>query len=196
MTKSYSKNLYTRTQPLPPSSQTPSSVEGKSGEEVPEIAELQESPKRLQRQPVEDVSRCVLVCDTNSQQLRGYRQASLALTRSERVTFRQEKHGGGMQLKKVIYNGTYPIDDPLSSRFDEGSGMELVHHREDDNDDEEDEKESFSIRDLIEDESIDINYSRMKLEFQRSCTEFETFLKKREMKEKQKKFWLTFDVDT
>ncbi|XP_055715475.1 protein transport protein Sec16A isoform X4 [Phlebotomus papatasi] len=43
------------TEPLPPSSQTPSSVEGKSGEEVPEIAELQESPKRLQRQPVEDM---------------------------------------------------------------------------------------------------------------------------------------------
>uniref|UniRef100_A0A1B0CTM0 Protein transport protein sec16 n=1 Tax=Lutzomyia longipalpis TaxID=7200 RepID=A0A1B0CTM0_LUTLO len=46
----------TNTEPLPPASQTPSSVEDKCGEEdVTEIMELQESPKRLERQPVEDM---------------------------------------------------------------------------------------------------------------------------------------------
>lgn len=99
------------------------------------------------------------------------------------------------KIKNVVYNGTFPIDNPISSRFD-GS------HENDDNDDEADEEDyykedgeedeeydeddfgpekhpSYTMKELIANKNIKINYNKMKFDFQQSFMKFDQFLDRR-----------------
>jgi len=76
------------------------------------------------------------------------------------------------QIKNVVYNGTFPIDYPLKSRFD-GFGS---NYSEEEAASEAEALQTMSLQELVEDRSF--NMAKMRKEFQASLTEFEKFLAK------------------
>lgn len=95
------------------------------------------------------------------------------------------------KIKNVVYNGTYPIDNPISSRFDEAYGDDEEegedYYKEDDGVDEDydeddyepDKHPSYTMKELIENKNIKINYNKMKFDFQQSFLKFDQFLDRR-----------------
>lgn len=97
-----------------------------------------------------------------------------------------------LNLKNIVFNGTFPIDYPLKSRFeshssssgldysDEYEAIENCDHEYVDNDEgrvgESRALHSMSIQELVEDKKF--NIAKMKQEFQVSLAEFEKFLAK------------------
>lgn len=107
-------------------------------------------------------------------------------------------------MKNVIFNGTFPIDDPFSSRFEGDDDDELLSEQSDDDgrandDDDEDEykkdfdgpSQSYSMDRLISDRNIKMNYAKMKDEFQKSFQEFEEYIAAKNRTKNIK----TFDID-
>lgn len=97
-----------------------------------------------------------------------------------------------MKIKNVVYNGTFPIDLPLSSRFNEFEDnydeSSVNEYDEDENENEqyeddylEDDSEprtSLSMNELLKDKEINLNYGKVKYDFENSFLEFEKILDK------------------
>lgn len=112
-----------------------------------------------------------------------------------------------MKIKNVVYNGTYPIDDPISSRFEEEEiyaqdDCEDVYEDQDDyevDDDDDDDggggggdDGSWTMKELIQDKNIGFNnYSKMKNDFEKSFKEFERILERKSGRSEVK----SFDID-
>lgn len=86
--------------------------------------------------------------------------------------------------KKVVFNGTFPIDDPISSRFNESSD------NDDDDDDNVDDYENeqgecsdrgVSIEELIVDRKVKLNYKKMMNEYERSFAAFDQLMASRNL---------------
>lgn len=113
-------------------------------------------------------------------------QQSVAMRKIYRKTRKKRlgAGGGGGELKKfnslernvknVVFNGTFPIDYPLKSRFEsDGSSP--------DEDEREEEAEAFktmSMQELVESKNVKVNLAQMRKEFEVSFSEFEKFLAK------------------
>lgn len=85
-------------------------------------------------------------------------------------------------MKNVIFNGTFPIDCPLQSRFETG---------ESDGGEECEPLKTMSMRELVADRNVKFNLTKMREEFHESLTEFERFL----AKGSPSKFVNTYAVD-
>lgn len=96
--------------------------------------------------------------------------------------------------KKVVFNGTFPIDDPISSRFDESNESsdddvdDDYDNVEEDDDDHEDENEQgeccdrgVSIEELIVDRKVKLNYKKMMNEYERSFAAFDQLMASRNL---------------
>lgn len=95
-----------------------------------------------------------------------------------------------MKIKNVVYNGTFPIDLPLSSRFNEfeencddenNSAGDENEYDEDGNEPFEDDsvpRSSLSMNELLKDKEINLNYGKVKYDFENSFLEFEKILDK------------------
>lgn len=102
------------------------------------------------------------------------------------------------KIKNVVYNGTYPIDDPISSRFNEDV-EENEDYEENEDEDEEDYEDfdeyeegeyaennddvekhpSYTIKELIQNKGISLNYQKMKYDFEKSFQQFDQILDRR-----------------
>lgn len=138
------------------------------------IQDLQESPKRF----------------PNNQQL--YEVSNQTAMCTDLVTYDPTKQTGienrtVSTRKKVVFNGTFPIDEPISRKHKSKRHSNEIVPRE-----ERSSNRSWSIQELIRDESIKINYGRMRMDYEKSFTEFERFLEKKNF---QEKFFKSFDVD-
>ncbi|KAJ6636499.1 hypothetical protein Bhyg_15089 [Pseudolycoriella hygida] len=89
--------------------------------------------------------------------------------------------------KKVVFNGTFPIDDPISSRF---SGAN--ESSDDDNDNSEEDgsdadgyeepcDRGVSIEELVVDPKVKLNYKKMMNEYERSFAAFDQLMASRNM---------------
>lgn len=92
--------------------------------------------------------------------------------------------------KKVVFHGTYPIDDPISSRFDESNEPPDDDDEDDDDDefDDDDENEEdecsdrgVSIEELIVDRKVKLNYKKMMNEYERSFAAFDQLMASRNL---------------
>lgn len=93
--------------------------------------------------------------------------------------------------KKVVFNGTFPIDDPISSRFDESNESSDVDDDDDDeynveeNDDENEQGECYdrglSIEELVVDRKVKLNYKKMMNEYERSFAAFDQLMANRNL---------------
>lgn len=90
-----------------------------------------------------------------------------------------------MKIKNVVYNGTFPIDEPLSSRFNEFEDKydesSLNKYDEEDNepfDGDSEPRSSLSMNQLLKDKEINLNYGKVKYDFENSFLEFEKILDK------------------
>lgn len=89
-----------------------------------------------------------------------------------------------MKIKNVVYNGTFPIDEPLSSRFnevddDKYDDNSLNEYDEEENEPFDDEpRSSLSMNQLLKDKEINLNYGKVKYDFENSFLEFEKILDK------------------
>lgn len=87
--------------------------------------------------------------------------------------------------KKVVFNGTFPIDDPISSRFD-GCDDEVSDEDDDDEDDNDDDEteccdRGVSIEELVVDRKVKLNYKKMMNEYERSFAAFDQLMASRSM---------------
>lgn len=98
--------------------------------------------------------------------------------------------------KKVVFNGTFPIDDPISSRFDDSNESsdddadadDDEEYDEDEEDDDGDEVEQgeccdrgLSIEELIVDRKVKLNYKKMMNEYERSFAAFDQLMASRNL---------------
>lgn len=91
-----------------------------------------------------------------------------------------------MKIKNVVYNGTFPIDEPLSSRFNEFDDDEVDENFQNEYDEEDNEpfdddsqpRSSLSMNQLLKDKEINLNYGKVKYDFENSFLEFEKILDK------------------
>lgn len=91
-------------------------------------------------------------------------------------------------MKNVVYNGTYPIDRPVKSRFvpqpkkvDSCSSLsELDEHEEEEYLKKAESRaiKNISMQELVEDTNVKFNVSKMRQELHKSLAEFEKFLAK------------------
>lgn len=86
------------------------------------------------------------------------------------------------KIKNVVYNGTFPIDYPLKSRFEKiGSSCSSANEEEEEIGDGGEECEALktmSMKELVKDRNVKFNLAKMRKEFQESLSEFEKFLAK------------------
>lgn len=115
-------------------------------------------------------------------------------------------------VKNIVFNGTYPIDYPLKSRFDNNDidheagrpyrarysdydddydDEDITSEDEDVEDPDEDSHASWTMQELIADKSVHFNYSKMCDEIQHSFEQFERFLTKKNEARPVR----TFDID-
>lgn len=117
-----------------------------------------------------------------------------------------KKLSGGVKkrtAKKVVFNGTFPIDDPISSRFDgcndtsDDDDDEVEDEDEeddnddndvDDNDDGECCDRGVSIEELVSDRKVKLNYKKMMNEYERSFAAFDQLMASRNMQHLRKDF--------
>lgn len=110
-------------------------------------------------------------------------------------------------VKSVVFNGTFPIDEPISSRFDEYDDGQDSQSNYSDWDGEDliggqSENEipikndgfggGISIDQLISNKNIKFNYEKMKNEYDRSFSAFDNLLDQRNRRRLLKN---TFDID-
>lgn len=97
-------------------------------------------------------------------------------------------------IKNVVFNGTYPIDRPLKSRFvsrsnnnknDSCSSLSELNEQEEEEIliqetviQESKAIKSMSMQELVEDKNVKFNINKMRQEFHKSLAEFEKFLAK------------------
>lgn len=112
------------------------------------------------------------------------------LTRQMSVLKINKKLSGSVKKKagkKVVFNGTFPIDDPISSRFNESSDEddENVDEDEDEDDYENEQGEcsdrGVSIEELIVDRKVKLNYKKMMNEYERSFAAFDQLMASRNL---------------
>lgn len=112
------------------------------------------------------------------------------LTRQISVLKVNKKLGGSVKKKtgkKVVFNGTFPIDDPISSRFDESESESDVDDDDDDDNDDDDEQNEccdrgVSIEELIVDRKVKLNYNKMMNEYERSFAAFDQLMATRNLR--------------
>lgn len=99
-------------------------------------------------------------------------------------------------MKNVVFNGTYPIDRPVKSRFlmqpkpvDSCSSLSELDEQEEEEYlkviqkssavvEESKAIQSMSMQELVEDKNVKFNLTKMRQEFHKSLAEFEKFLAK------------------
>lgn len=93
-------------------------------------------------------------------------------------------------LKNIVFNGTYPIDKPYSSRFDLGDDEFSDNYpREPSN------PNALSIQELINNKNIKLNCMNMRKEFQTSVMKFEEYLARKNVSGDKPKLVKTFSID-
>lgn len=113
------------------------------------------------------------------------------LTRQTSVMKKNKKSSGNVKKKrgkKVVFNGTFPIDDPISSRFNESN--ESSDSDDDYNDDVVEDEENVegeccdrgvSIEELIVDRKVKLNYKKMMKEYEESFAAFDKLMASRNL---------------
>lgn len=110
------------------------------------------------------------------------------------------------KFKRIIFNGTYPIDCPIkydaeSNEFERDYLDDEFYYKEDDGEDDEEEDDddenysdnesSLAIHKFLVDKRIPINYKKMCTDVENSITQFENLLN-----ERRKSMYLrTFEID-
>lgn len=106
-----------------------------------------------------------------------------------------KKVNNNTTMKNVVFNGTYPIDRPLKSRFvlqpkivDSCSSLSELDEQEEEEYlnviqessvvEESKAIQSMSMQELVEDKNVKFNLTKMRQEFHKSLAEFEKFLAK------------------
>lgn len=101
-------------------------------------------------------------------------------TRKKRYTNQLKKYNSAdsrrTKIKNVVYNGTFPIDFPLKSRFAIYSDLSSSGSCSGEDMEEGEAIRSLSMRELVQDKNFSM--ANMRKEFQASLSEFEKFLAK------------------
>lgn len=117
-------------------------------------------------------------------------------TRQTSVLKMNRKSSGSVKkrtAKKVVFNGTFPIDDPISSRFDDSNDDDdsCDDDENDDDDDEDDDDDDHDTDCCDRGESIDdgglivdrkLNFNRMMNECERSFAAFDELMASRNLR--------------
>lgn len=112
-------------------------------------------------------------------------------TRQMSVLKINKKFSGSVKKKtgkKVVFNGTFPIDDPISSRFDESNESSYDDEEEDDDDDDDEIEQGecsdrgVSIEELVVDRKVKLNYKKMMNEYERSFAAFDQLMASRNLR--------------